>query len=112
MKKLYLIPVFLFLLLLSSLTINSCSGGLVIPEPVCEYGEITCNTINYLCSTYPQIPPAVCDLSNIACTALNVLCNTNATPEAKEAAKISMEYVLQPKFKADMQPYSLINIVF
>lgn len=72
---------------------TKCSGGITIPEPVCQYGEITCNTIDYLCSTYPEIPASLCDLSNIACTALNILCNVESSDEAKEAAQISLVYV-------------------
>ena len=29
----------------------SCSNGVVIPQPVCDYGQAICQTLTYLCES-------------------------------------------------------------
>jgi len=45
-KKIFIIA----MLCMAIIPIPSCSNGLVIPEPVCEYGSMICETLTFLCS--------------------------------------------------------------
>lgn len=42
------------MLCMAAISFSSCSGGLNLPEPVCEYGTTICNTLSYLCDLQAQ----------------------------------------------------------
>lgn len=97
MRKINLFFIALMFLLIAVFSFNSvsCSGGVVIPDPVCEYGEITCETLNYICTNYPQVPPEICEYSNLACLALSVLCSSDPESSEYKAAETSLVYINQ-----------------
>lgn len=94
MKKLYMIY-FVVYLSMFALIFSSCSGGSKIPDPVCEYGEVTCNTLQYLCENYPEISPEICEYSRLACISLSVLCSSDPESPEYEAAQTSLVYINQ-----------------
>jgi hypothetical protein len=46
MRKIFLSA----MLCMALFSFTQCSTGLVIPEPVCEYGAMICETLTFLCS--------------------------------------------------------------
>ena len=67
------------------LLVTGCSGGSQLPPEVCTYGEMVCNTGNYVCENFP-VPEPICTYFNLACINLSVLCEFEpGTPEYKAA---------------------------
>jgi len=72
MKKINLILLFVVTLLL--LSFNGCTT-IQVPEQVCTYGSMVCETGNYVCNNF-EIPEPICMYFNLACSSLQTLCNT------------------------------------
>jgi len=75
MKFLYVV-----IILISLFSFQSCTT-IQIPDQVCTYGTMVCETGTYICENY-EIPEPICMYFNIACVSLNTLCELQPdTPE-------------------------------
>lgn len=78
--------VMVVLSLIFILLISGCTT-FEIPEEVCTYGQMTCETGTFICENY-ELPPAVCTYFSIACTNLNLLCSSEyGSDQYKSALK-------------------------
>jgi len=82
-----MIKTFLISSILAIILLTSGCTTYQIPDEVCTYGTVTCETGQYVCENF-EIPEPICFYFNVACTNLQILCSTEpGTPQYETALK-------------------------
>lgn len=89
MKRVLSFSYFFALIIFSVLLFSRCSQ-FQIPDEVCTYGGMVCETGSFVCDNY-QIPDPICSYFNIACTNLNLLCSAEYGSDEYKTALLNLK---------------------
>lgn len=89
----------------------SCSGGQVIPQVVCDYGDVVIDMAELLVQTFPNIPPEIQTYLDLARVNLQILCETEPDTAEFDEALNSLEIIKDnlrlsiSRFRASLNEY-------